>query len=231
MNVPCAPQGGRKHPRGETISIDTTDILFIFGGAFVGLEKIIADRTASTSIGFGAHVRSAERAEEEARAILDKVEAEDLQKFGLIPELVGRLPLVVPLQPLGLEDLVRILTEPRNAIVKQFRELLAMDGCDLHFTDAALALIAKQALKKGTGARGLRQIMERVLADVLFEVPDHPGGQKVVVVAEDLADGADGVRTTLLFGHGALARFLAAHAGRRAGGQMRDLGDVDATAV
>jgi ATP-dependent Clp protease ATP-binding subunit ClpX len=210
----CA-QGGRKHPRGETISIDTTNILFVFGGAFVGLDKIIADRTAKTSIGFGADVRSAVRAEEDRRSMLDRVEAEDLQRFGLIPELVGRLPLVVPLQPLELSDLVAILTQPRNAIVKQFRELLNMDGCDLHFTDAALQLVAKQALAKGTGARGLRQIMEQILADVLFEVPDHRG-PKTVVVADDTVDGAEVAKATLLFGDGALKRFLAGHAERRA---------------
>lgn len=146
--------------------------------------------------------------------MLDKVEAEDLQRFGLIPELVGRLPLIVPLQPLALEDLVEILTQPRNAIVKQFRELLSMDGCDLHITDAALANIAKQALGKGTGARGLRQIMEKVLADVLYEVPDHRGA-KTVVVADEMMGGVEVAHATLLFGDGALKRFLASHSEKR----------------
>ncbi len=159
-NVP--PQGGRKHPHQEFIPVNTKNILFILGGAFEGLENIVKARTERTSIGF-----TRAKAKEEPLEVIP----EDLVKFGLIPEFVGRAPLIVQLHPLTEDDLVRILTEPRNALVKQYQELLRMEGIELRFTQAALREVARRALKRGTGARGLRAILEKAMVDLMFEAP------------------------------------------------------------
>ncbi|HHW15201.1 MAG TPA: ATP-dependent Clp protease ATP-binding subunit ClpX [Firmicutes bacterium] len=173
------PQGGRKHPHQEFIQIDTTNILFICGGAFEGLEKIIENRIGKKSLGFGAEIKS--RQEKPIGEILRQIMPEDLLKFGLIPEFVGRLPVVVTLDPLDEEALVRILTEPRNALVKQFRKLLELDGVELEFTPEALKLIANKAIKRKTGARGLRSIIEDFMLDVMFELPQQDDVKKCVI--------------------------------------------------
>ncbi|WP_022798161.1 ATP-dependent Clp protease ATP-binding subunit ClpX [Thermus islandicus] len=161
-NVP--PQGGRKHPHQEFIPVNTKNILFILGGAFEGLEQIVKARTGRTSIGFTG---GREREREESLEVIP----EDLIKFGMIPEFVGRAPLIVQLHPLSEDDLVRILTEPKNALVKQYQELLRMEGIELRFTQAALKEVARRALKRGTGARGLRAILEKAMVDLMFEAP------------------------------------------------------------
>lgn len=169
-NVP--PNGGRKHPNQEFIRIDTTNILFICGGAFDGLERVIDKRLNTTTFGFGAKHMGKE--EKQADALVGQVEPHDLVKFGLIPELVGRLPVITTLETLDEESLVRILTEPKNSLVKQYKKLLEMDDVELEFEDAAIHEIAKMALERKTGARGLRSIMERVLEDVMYIAPsDH----------------------------------------------------------
>ncbi|MGB9766143.1 MAG: ATP-dependent Clp protease ATP-binding subunit ClpX [Sulfurihydrogenibium sp.] len=174
-NVP--PQGGRKHPHQEFIQIDTTNILFILGGAFVGLEDIIRQRLGKKSIGFGADIKS----KEEEGDILEKVQPEDLIKFGLIPEFLGRIPVVATLKELDEDMLVRVLTEPKNALVKQYQALLAVDGIDLEFTEDALREIAKEAIKRKTGARGLRAIIEDIMLDVMYEAPNQKTLKKVVI--------------------------------------------------
>lgn len=201
--------GGRKNPRGEVIHVDTTNILFICGGAFPGLERIVADRMSASSIGFGANVRAEGRDGPISSAVLDHIESEDLANFGLIGELIGRLPIVVNLHPLDLEQLVQILTQPKNAIVKQFKQLFRMNNADLHVTDAALSIIARQALEKSTGARGLRALMERTLNEVMYDLPDLDGTPAAVVVAEDEDAPGERVRATVLRGEGALDRYLA----------------------
>ncbi len=173
------PQGGRKHPNQDFVQIDTTNILFICGGAFDGLEKVIRDRSERSGIGFGAQVKSA--SERRIGEVLLDVEPEDLIKFGLIPELVGRLPVVTTLEELDEGSLTEILTTPRNALVKQYQRLFAMDGVELEFRPQALQAIAKKALKRKTGARGLRSILEYVLLDIMFELPGMKNVQKVVV--------------------------------------------------
>jgi ATP-dependent Clp protease ATP-binding subunit ClpX len=175
------PQGGRKHPQQEFLQVDTRNILFIVGGAFAGLEKIIQQRsTESGGIGFGAKVKSSERKAEIGR-ILAEVEPEDLIKFGLIPEFVGRLPVVATLEELDEGALVQILTEPRNAITKQFKKLFEMEGVELEFRPDALTAIARKALKRKTGARGLRTIVESVLLDTMYDLPSQENVSKVVV--------------------------------------------------
>lgn len=174
------PQGGRKHPNQEFIQLDTTNILFICGGAFDGLDRIIRQRSEKGGIGFGAEVKS----KDDARAIgevLRDVEPEDLIKFGLIPEFVGRLPAVATLESLDEAALVKILIEPRNALTKQYAKLFKMEGVELEFRDSALQLIAKRALERKTGARGLRSIMEHALLEIMFDLPSLPGLSKVVV--------------------------------------------------
>jgi len=173
------PQGGRKHPNQDFVQIDTTNILFICGGAFDGLEKIIRNRSERSGIGFGAEVKS--EADRTVGEVLRDVEPEDLVKFGLIPELVGRLPVVATLDELDEAALVEILVEPKNALVKQYQKLFAMEGVDLEFRASALASVARRALKRRTGARGLRSILEQALLDVMYELPSMQNVQKVVV--------------------------------------------------
>lgn len=179
------PQGGRKHPNQEMIDIDTTNILFICGGAFVGLEKIIEQRLSSSSIGFGAS--GTRRTEEERMNLLNQVTSDDLVKFGIIPELIGRLPITVALKELTRDDLKRILTEPKNAITKQFKASFAIDDVDLSFSDDAIDAIADIAIKHKTGARGLRAIVEHMLLDIMYEVPSVKGKKKLVIT-KDIVD-------------------------------------------
>jgi len=173
------PQGGRKHPNQDFLQIDTTNILFICGGAFAGLEKVIENRTESGGIGFAATVKS--KKQRSLTDVFNEVEPEDLIKFGLIPELVGRLPVVATLAELSEEALVQILTEPKNAVVKQFTKLLAMEGVELEVRPNALTAMARKALARKTGARGLRSIMEQALIDTMFELPNQANVEKVVV--------------------------------------------------
>jgi ATP-dependent Clp protease ATP-binding subunit ClpX len=174
------PQGGRKHPNQEFVQVDTTNILFICGGAFGGLEKVIQNRTDRSGMGFGAQVRSMNN-RQELNALLHDVEPEDLMKYGLIPEFVGRLPVVAVLDELDAGALVKILTEPKNALVKQYQKLLAMEGVELEYREHALQAIAKRALERRTGARGLRSIIEHALLDIMFDLPSLSNVQKVVV--------------------------------------------------
>ena len=176
-NVP--PQGGRKHPHQEFIQVDTTNILFICGGAFDGLDKIIARRTTKKSMGFGAEISSG--AEKDLGALFEQVQQQDLLKFGIIPELIGRLPVVATLDTLKREDLVRILTEPKNAMTKQYEALMKMDGVELVFEPAALEAIADRAIERKIGARGLRSIMESVMTDIMYTVPSDTGILRVVI--------------------------------------------------
>src|SRR5688500_13309894 len=173
------PQGGRKHPNQDFLQIDTTNILFICGGAFAGLEKVIENRTEASGIGFGASVKS--KQQRSLTEVFREVEPEDLIKFGLIPELVGRMPVVASLAELSEDALVQILTEPKNAVVKQFTKLLQMEGVDLEIRPAALKAIARKALARKTGARGLRSILEQSLIDTMFELPNATNVDKVVV--------------------------------------------------
>ena len=173
------PQGGRKHPHQEFIQINTGNILFICGGAFDGLDKIIEKRTRKSSIGFGADIQS--KAEKDIGSLLKAIEPEDLLKFGLIPEFVGRLPLVVTLQSLDKEALVNILSKPKNALVKQYMKLFEIDNVELDFTDKALEAIAEKAIERKTGARGLRSIIEDVMTDIMFEIPSDERINKVVI--------------------------------------------------
>ncbi|WP_374327523.1 ATP-dependent Clp protease ATP-binding subunit ClpX [Azonexus sp.] len=174
------PQGGRKHPNQDFVQVDTTNILFICGGAFAGLEKVIRNRSERGGIGFGAEVKSKDDGKEVGKILLD-VEPEDLIKFGLIPELIGRLPVVATLQELEESALVQILTEPKNALVKQYQKLFNMEEVDLEIRPAALTAIAKKALERKTGARGLRSIMEHALLDVMYELPGMENVEKVVI--------------------------------------------------
>lgn len=176
------PQGGRKHPNQEMIEIDTTNILFICGGAFVGLDNIIESRVADHTMGFGTSLNSL--SEEDRAELLNKVIPDDLVKFGLIPELIGRMPISVALKELTKDDLKMILTEPKNAITKQFQASFALDDVDLEFTDDAIDAIATTAIKRKTGARGLRAIVEKMLMDIMFEIPSVPGKKKLVITKE-----------------------------------------------
>jgi ATP-dependent Clp protease ATP-binding subunit ClpX len=182
------PQGGRKHPNQDFLQIDTTNILFICGGAFDGLEKVIQNRSVKSGIGFGASVQS--KAERKVGEVFREVEPEDIIKFGLIPELVGRLPVVATLGELTDDALVRILTEPKNALVKQYQQLLNMDGVELEIRPAALNAIARKALARKTGARGLRSILEQSLLDTMFELPTLEGVQKVVLDESTIEENA-----------------------------------------
>ncbi|MFO7152913.1 MAG: ATP-dependent Clp protease ATP-binding subunit ClpX [Bacillota bacterium] len=176
------PQGGRKHPHQEFIQIDTTNILFICGGAFEGIEKIIANRIGKKSIGFGAEIRSKE--EKNVGELLKQIMPEDLLKFGMIPEFVGRVPIIVTLDALDEQALIKILKEPKNALVKQYQKLFEMDNVQLEFTDEALQVIAREALRRKTGARGLRAILEEVMMDVMYEIPSRDDIAKCVITKE-----------------------------------------------
>ena len=176
------PQGGRKHPQQEFLQVDTTNILFIVGGAFAGLEKIISNRGAGTSIGFGADVKDED--DRSTGEIFSKVEPEDLLKFGLIPEFVGRLPVLATLEDLDEEALVQILTEPKNALVKQYERLFDMEDIRLTFSEDALKAVARKAIARKTGARGLRSIMEGTLLDTMFDLPNLDGVEEVVINCE-----------------------------------------------
>jgi ATP-dependent Clp protease ATP-binding subunit ClpX len=180
------PQGGRKHPHQEFIQIDTTNVLFIVAGAFAGLEKIIYERVGKRGLGFGAEVRS--KAEIDTTDHFVEVMPEDLIKYGLIPEFIGRLPVVASVTNLDMESLVKILSEPKNALVKQYTRLFEMDGVELEFTQDALEAIAEQAIHRGTGARGLRAIMEEVLLPVMYDIPSRDDVAKVVVTKETVQD-------------------------------------------
>ena len=185
-NVP--PQGGRKHPQQEFIQIDTTNILFICGGAFDGLDKYILRRTDKSALGFGSALK--DNSTEAERALLRKVEPHDLVKFGLIPELIGRLPVITVLDDLDEDALVRVLKEPRNSLVKQYKELLGMDNVELTFTDEALHAIARKTIERKTGARGLRSVMESILMPIMYDVPNDPTIIRVTI-DEDTVEGGE----------------------------------------
>jgi ATP-dependent Clp protease ATP-binding subunit ClpX len=180
-NIP--PQGGRKHPYQECIQLDTSNILFILGGAFVGLEKVIGDRTGKKGMGFGADVSSAKE-KEDVKKLYSELIPEDLLKFGLIPEFVGRIPYVTTLEPLDEAALEQILTEPKNSIVKQYNKLLSLDGVDVKFTKDAIVAIAKEALKRKTGARALRSIVEETMLDIMYEAPSNNSIKHIEITKE-----------------------------------------------
>ncbi|MBL9066065.1 MAG: ATP-dependent Clp protease ATP-binding subunit ClpX, partial [Sphingopyxis sp.] len=186
------PQGGRKHPQQEFLQVDTTNILFIAGGAFSGLEKIIGDRLQGKSIGFGAHVAGPD--ERRTGEVLKNIEPEDLLKFGLIPEFVGRLPVIATLEDLDIDALVKILGEPKNALVKQYRKLFDLEEVVLTFTDDALIAVAKKAIERKTGARGLRSIVEAILLDTMFDLPDLTDVVEIVVDKDVVEGRKDPVR-------------------------------------
>jgi ATP-dependent Clp protease ATP-binding subunit ClpX len=186
-NVP--PQGGRKHPEQQYIQVDTTNILFICGGTFVGLEDIIRRRLGKRAMGFGRGPQAADP-DQEIGSLLRQVTTEDLLEFGMIPEFVGRLPIIVTLQPLDEDALVRVLTEPKNALVKQYQTLFQMENCQLTFTEDALRAIARKAHQRGVGARGLRAIVESIMLDIMYELPDQgPGGSYTITA--DVVEGRD----------------------------------------
>lgn len=186
-NVP--PQGGRKHPHQEFIQVDTTNILFIVGGAFDGIDKIIQNRVGKNSIGFGAEIQSKE--EKKIGNLLKDLQPEDLLKFGLIPEFVGRLPVMVTLEELDENALVSILTEPKNALVKQYKELFAMENVDLEFDEEALKAIAKKAIERKTGARGLRSIIEESMLDIMYEIPSRDDVEKCLITKDTVMNLAE----------------------------------------
>ncbi|GAB5053300.1 ATP-dependent Clp protease ATP-binding subunit ClpX [Pediococcus ethanolidurans] len=185
-NVP--PQGGRKHPQQEFIQIDTTNILFIVGGAFDGIEDIVKSRLGDKVIGFGT---DSTKVIDESKSLMQQVIPEDLLRFGLIPEFIGRLPILTALEKLTTDDLVRILTEPKNALVKQYKTLLALDDVKLHFTPQALRAIAKEAISRNTGARGLRSIIEEVMRDIMFDIPSREDVEQVTVTKRTVVDHAE----------------------------------------
>ena len=179
-NVP--PQGGRKHPHQEFIKVDTTNILFICGGAFDGLDKIIEKRTDKKSMGFGAEIKSS--TERDVGELLAQAQQHDLLKFGIIPELIGRLPVIAPLTSLKREDLVRILTEPKNAMTKQYKALMSYDGVELEYETGALEAVADKAIEMKIGARGLRSVMESIMTDIMYTVPSEKDIEKIIVTAD-----------------------------------------------
>ncbi len=179
-NVP--PQGGRKHPHQEFIQIDTSNILFICGGAFEGLERIIESRIRQTSVGFGASIEP--RSKRHLAEVLARTMPQDLLRYGLIPEFIGRLPVIVPLDPLDEEDLVAVLVEPKNSLVRQYQRILEMDGVELAFSDEALRAIAREAIGRNTGARGLRTIIEEIMLDIMYEIPSRADVRRCLVTEE-----------------------------------------------
>ncbi|MDK9707998.1 MAG: ATP-dependent Clp protease ATP-binding subunit ClpX [Desulforhopalus sp.] len=181
------PKGGRKHPQQEMIQIDTTNILFICGGAFVGLDSVVSRRQSAKSIGFGAKVSGDEK--KKIGELLKAVQPEDLLKFGLIPELVGRLPVIATMEELVEEDLIRILKEPKNALTKQYQKLFEFDGVTLRFTEGALVAIARKALKRKSGARGLRSVMEEAMLEVMYDLPSKTGVQECVISEQVITQG------------------------------------------
>lgn len=187
-NLP--PKGGRKHPQQEFIQVDTTNILFICGGAFVGLDKVVENRLVNKSMGITAEIRSEEDRRQDEISILSQVEPEDLSKFGLIPEFIGRLPVIAVLEPLEERALIDILVKPRNALTKQYKKLFGYEGVELTFTDEALEAIAKMAIKRKTGARGLRGVIETSMLDIMFEIPSMPGVKEVIIDADCIFEGA-----------------------------------------
>ena len=182
-NVP--PQGGRKHPNQEFIQLDTTNILFITGGAFAGIEEVVKRRVGKKVIGFGTDSKANKMSTKE---IYSEIESEDLLKFGLIPEFIGRFPVVGALSPLEVEDLVRILTEPKNALVKQYKKIFSLDRVELIFEEDAIVAIAEKAIEKKTGARGLRSIIEAIITDIMFEIPSNENIEKCVITREVILD-------------------------------------------
>ena len=186
-NVP--PRGGRKHPQQEFLQVDTTNILFICGGAFAGLEDIVAQRIETSSMGFGADISS--KGERNVTELLMQVRTEDLMKFGLIPEFIGRVPVICSLGMLDEDALIQILTEPKNAIVKQFRKLFEFEKVELKFTDGALRAVVKEALARKTGARGLRAIIEESMLDIMYEMPSANNLKEVVITEETIVSMAD----------------------------------------
>ena len=175
------PKGGRKHPQQEFVQVDTTNILFICGGAFVGLEDVIQRRIGGKSLGFGADVRSTSQ---KGRSLLTEVQPEDLLKFGMIPEFIGRLPVLATLKELDDQALVRILREPKNALVRQYQKLFELESVHLRFTEGALTAIAREALARKTGARGLRAIMENIMLDIMYDIPSQPNIKEVLISEE-----------------------------------------------
>lgn len=184
------PQGGRKHPQQEFLQVDTSNILFICGGAFAGLEQVIRDRSEKSSIGFSATVKSKDDQKSISEILVD-IEPEDLIKFGLIPEFVGRLPVIATLMELDEEALIKILTEPKNSLTKQYRKLFAMEDVEIDFRDDALRAMAKKAMQRKTGARGLRSILESVLLDTMYEIPSKSDVSKVVIDESMITDGTE----------------------------------------
>jgi ATP-dependent Clp protease ATP-binding subunit ClpX len=182
----CPPKGGRKHPQQDFIQVDTTNILFIVGGAFEGVDKIIKQRTGKKSLGFG---NGAIDPSEKRTASLNEIEPEDILKFGMIPEFVGRLPVITALEELDQKSLVRVLTEPKNALTKQYQQLVEMDGASLTFTDEALVAIAQKAIAKKSGARGLRSVIEECLLDLMYELPSNSSIKEVVLTPESITEG------------------------------------------
>jgi ATP-dependent Clp protease ATP-binding subunit ClpX len=191
-NVP--PQGGRKHPHQEFIQIDTTNILFICGGAFDGLDRIIESRIRVANIGFGAKIEA--KREQRAGELLGRVMPQDLLRYGLIPEFIGRLPIVVPIEPLAEPDLVTILVEPRNALVRQYQKILEMDGVELTVSDGALRAIAREAMTRNTGARGLRTVLEEIMLNIMYEIPSRSDVKRCIITEETVSNRVEPVLLT-----------------------------------